>query len=378
MTTQSCIADCAVAHPAIRLCFPPPLQALRLHNMSFAGVAPWCRPWLRAAEQRCGAMGYAGADVKEAVALDSVRDRFTTTAALLELFGRPERPPPPYPVPLPPFGCPLMLPPPPLAVRCQPSITPSCRRPPPLSSATSSSAPCRSTPRSPPWSSTSTPPTCSHCCRRWRQTEEHAFSPHFAISPVPPLSIGCAALASVTTPGAGQAVTYYVGPQADGRVELSSGKPSVAEVRAGWHPDPVSLRYRRRGSHVHGRGDSGCYSFLGRGPRVPGGSPPPPVKLCACPCLCVLKAEASPPGESAVVSARAWGFTPPPLPPICRVCLPLTMPHEGRGGPHGEPGVRRPLDVVSARARGHHGESVLRARSRVPRGGPTAPHREGR
>ena len=112
MTTQSCIADCAVAHPAIRLCFPPPLQALRLHNMSFAGVAPWCRPWLRAAEQRCGAMGYAGADVKEAVALDSVRDRFTTTAALLELFGRPERPPPPYPVPLPPFGCPLTLPPP--------------------------------------------------------------------------------------------------------------------------------------------------------------------------------------------------------------------------------------------------------------------------
>ena len=74
-----------------------------------------------------------------------------------------------------------------------------------------------------------------------------------------------------TTPGAGQAINYYVGPQDDGRVELSSGKPTVAEVRAGWHPEPVSVRFHGREGHSLPKGRGGFYMVL------------PPTPSCAVP-----------------------------------------------------------------------------------------------
>ena len=52
------------------------------------------------------------------------------------------------------------------------------------------------------------------------------------------------ALAAMTTPGLGKAVTYYVQPDEAHYVHLSAGRPTAAEVRAGWVPDPLAMRFR--------------------------------------------------------------------------------------------------------------------------------------
>ena len=55
-----------------------------------------------------------------------------------------------------------------------------------------------------------------------------------------------AALGNATSPGVGKAVNYYVKPAQDGAIALSMGKPSATEVRSGWMPEPVAVRFRHR------------------------------------------------------------------------------------------------------------------------------------
>ena len=50
-------------------------------------------------------------------------------------------------------------------------------------------------------------------------------------------------LSSVTCPGTGKKVEYYVKPLPNCTVQLSGGKPSAAEVREGWQPDAVTMRF---------------------------------------------------------------------------------------------------------------------------------------
>ena len=54
------------------------------HNM-FSGVTAYLRPYLKAADAKCGSLGYSGVDVKQSVAVDAVGDRFAAQAPFVDV-----------------------------------------------------------------------------------------------------------------------------------------------------------------------------------------------------------------------------------------------------------------------------------------------------